>query len=418
MLAEPGRLIWVVNVDEAVMRAGRVRGLRRQLRWSQERLAEEAGLSVTTVKKAESGRGEVNTATLHAIARALGTTTNELYTDRAHVPVLAAEPDHQALASLRAVIAPPVGIAGAPVGITSTARVELSTIDRAVTHVEMSYRDDRYDDVAEALPGILARAHLAVAELDSNPAYQTRSRALQMAGRYLTQVRQFDLALAALHAAIRDAARAGDRTLAAIAVNGQGWALTRQGRLAECEELCTVTADEIEPRLSTASPDELAAWGNLLYRASAAAVRNNRHDRARELLRVSSAAASALGQEHESWATFGPLTIALKSAEYDLISGKPDLTLRAAEQLPDAREVGDVTPVNRNRHLLDVAHASLLTGDVDRATTVLTTVLQRAPEWLRRQRSAYEIVRATLKTRPKRPTEEMAALASHLGVAA
>ncbi|MGH3663778.1 MAG: hypothetical protein ACRDTQ_18225, partial [Micromonosporaceae bacterium] len=108
----------------------------------------------------------------------------------------------------------------------------------------------------------------------------------------------------------------------------------------------------------------------------------------------------------------------LKSAEYDLISGKPDLTLRAAEQLPDAREVGDVTPVNRNRHLLDVAHASLLTGDVDRATTVLTTVLQRAPEWLRRQRSAYEIVRATLKTRPKRPTEEMAALASHLGVAA
>lgn len=405
-------------MDDAAVRAGRVRGLRRQLRWSQERLAEEAGLSVTTIKKAESGRGEVTTATLHAIARALGTTTNELYADRAHVPMLAAEPDHQGMARLRAAIAPPVGITGAPIGVVASGPVDLASIDSAIVRIEMSYRDDWYDDVAEALPGVLACAHHAVAELDSDDAHRVRSRALQMAGRFLTQVRQFDLALAALHASIRDAARAGDRTLAAVAVNGQGWALTRQGRLAECEQLCTVTADEIEPRLSGASPDELAAWGNLLFRASAAAVRNNRHDRGRELLRIASAAASALGREHDSWATFGPLTVALKSAEYDLIAGKPDLTLRAAERLPDAREVGDVTPINRHRHLLDVAHASLLTRDVDRATGVLTAVLRRAPEWLRRQRSAYEIVHEALKTRPKKPTEEMAALAAHLGVAA
>jgi hypothetical protein len=44
--------------------------------------------------------------------------------------------------------------------------------------------------------------------------------------------------------------------------------------------------------------------------------------------------------------------------------------------------------------------------------------MQQAPEWLRPQRSAYEIVRDILKTRPKKPTEEMAALATHLGVAA
>ena len=405
-------------MDDSAVRAGRIRGLRRQLRWSQERLAEEAALSVTTIKKAESGRGEVTTATLHAIARALGTTTNELYTDRAHIPVLAAEPNHHALARLRALIIPPVGLTGAPIGIGAAGAADLEAIENGIVRVEMSYRDDRYDDVAEALPSLLVCAHRAVAELDNDEAHRTRSRALQMAGRYLTQVRQLDLALAALHTAIRDAARAGDRTLAAIAVNGQGWALTRQGRLAECEELCTVTADDIEPRLSTASADELAAWGNLLFRASAAAVRNNRSDRAKELLRVASAAASALGREHDSWATFGPLTVALKSAEYDLISGKPDLTLRAAERLPDPREVGDVTPVNRHRHLLDVAHASLLTGDVDQATGVLTSVLRRAPEWLRRQRSAYEIVRESLRTRPKKPTEEMATLAAHLGVAA
>jgi transcriptional regulator with XRE-family HTH domain len=405
-------------MDEAAVRAGRIRGLRRQLRWSQERLAEEAGMSVTTIKKAESGRGEVTTTTLHAIARALGTTTNDLYTERAHVPVLAAEPSQHSMARLRAAVAPPVGISGVPIATDMSGPVDLTAIDAATTRVEMAYRDDRYDDVAEALPDVIALAHRAVAELDTADAYRTRSRALQMAGRFLTQVRQLDLALTALHAAIRDASQAGDLTLAAVAVNGQGWALTRQGRLGECEELCTATADEVEPRLSTATADELAAWGNLLFRASAAAVRNNRHDRAGELLRVASAAASALGREHDSWATFGPLTVALKSAEYQLIGGKPDLTLRTAERLPDVREVGDVTPANRHRHHLDVAHALLLTRDADRATAVLSEVRRQAPEWLRRQRSAYEIVRDILKTRPKKPTEEMAALATHLGVAA
>ncbi|MGH3647082.1 MAG: helix-turn-helix domain-containing protein [Micromonosporaceae bacterium] len=404
-------------MDEAALRAGRVRGLRRQLRWSQERLAEEAGMSVTTIKKVESGRGEVTTATLHAIARALGTTTNELYVDRAYVPVLSAEPDHHALAMLRQAVAPPIGIDGGPIEGILRGPVDLTSIDAAVVNLEMAYRDDRYDDVAEALPGVLAAAHRAVAELDHGDAYRARARALQMAGRYLTHVRQLDLALTALRASIRDAARVGDRTLAAVAVNGQGWALTRQGRLAECEQLCTTTADEIEPRLSTAGPDELAAWGNLVLRASAAAVRNNRHDRAGELLRVASAAASALGREHDSWATFGPMTIALKSAEYELILGKPDLTLAAAQRLPDARAVGDVTPLNRHRHMLDVAQAFLLTGDPDKATATLSRVLRRAPEWLRRQRSAYETVQEVLRTRPKKLTAEMAAVAAHLGVA-
>ncbi len=75
-----------VGTDEAAVRAGRICGLRRQLRWSQERLAEEAGVSVTTIKKTESGRGEVTTATLHAIARAFGTTTNDLYSERRTCP--------------------------------------------------------------------------------------------------------------------------------------------------------------------------------------------------------------------------------------------------------------------------------------------------------------------------------------------
>lgn len=234
-----------------------------------------------------------------------------------------------------------------------------------------------------------------------------------MAGRYLTQVRQLDLALIALHASIQDAARAGDRTLAAISINGQGWALVRQGRLSEAEQLCVRTADEIEPRVSTATVDELAAWGNLLFRASSAAIRNNRRDRARDLLRVASSAASALGREHESWATFGPMTVALKSAEYELVAGTRFAAARRRSPPRSARG-GPGHPVELASPQLDVAEALVITHDVDGATDVL----EQAPEWLRRQQQAYRIIADIATNRPKKLTEPMARLASHLGVAA
>lgn len=295
--------------------------------------------------------------------------------------------------------------------------MNLASIEDAVARTEAKYRVDRYDEVADALPDIITDAHRAVAELDTDGAYRARASALQMAGRYLTQVRQLSDALTAIRASIRDAAQAGDRTLAAVAISGQGWALTRQGRMEEAERLCVLTADEIEPRMSSATPAELAAWGHLLFRASAAAVRNNSHDRARDQLRVAGAAASALGKETDCWATFGPLTMAHKSAEFSLIEGKPDHTLREAERLPDPQDVGDVTPINWERHRLDVAHALVMTGDAEQSTGVMTNVMERSPEWLRRQTEAYQVVSDILSTRPKHPTDEMVALATHLGVA-
>lgn len=108
-------------MDEGITPRGQIRGLRRQHKWSQEHLAEYADLSVTTVKKAEAG-GRLNTATLHSIAAALGVQTSDLYANTAITPRLDAEPDHHALARLRAVISPPVGINGAPSWTTPPGR--------------------------------------------------------------------------------------------------------------------------------------------------------------------------------------------------------------------------------------------------------------------------------------------------------
>lgn len=395
-----------------------IRALRRQRRLSQEQLAELAGLSVTTIKKAEAGRGYVSGRTLHAIAQALEVSTQDLYDTKPTVPNLRDEGDQRSLAAIRAAISPPVGLDGNPVVNCPSQPVTLSGISQEIARIDRDYQADRYGEVASALPQLLHSAHQAVAELDSSEAYRVRAQAYQAASRYLIQNRQLDLALTALASSIRDAAHVGDQTLAAVAINGQGWALMRQGRLEEAERVCVATADEIEPRVSTASADELAAWGNLLFRAGAAAIRNNHHDRAWDLLRVAASAAAALGREHISWGSIGPMTIALKSAEFQLVVGKPDLMLREAERLPDARKVGRVTPLNWNRHRLDKAEALALLGEPEQAIGELTGVMQAAPEWLRRQQQAYRTVSTIVAKRPRTLSPEMATLAAHLGVAA
>lgn len=112
------------------------------------------------------------------------------------------------------------------------------------------------------------------------------------------------------------------------------------------------------------------------------------------------------------------MTVALKAAEFELIGGKPDLMLRAADHLPDPREVGQVTPLNWHRHRLDVAEAHTQMRDADAATEVLVDVMESASEWMRRQTQAYRTLTDIMSERPKTLTEPMARLASHLGIAA
>ncbi|WP_262391220.1 hypothetical protein [Nocardiopsis sp. CNR-923] len=127
----------------------------------------------------------------------------------------------------------------------------------------------------------------------------------------------------------------------------------------EAEQVAASTADEVEPRVSSATRQELAAWGWLLLRASAAAARNNRPEEAREFARLAQTAGVAVGTEvtdHlRGWGTFGPLTVRLKAIENQMVADRPDRVLAMAEQLPGG--VGRSTSDNWNRHRLDVARA-------------------------------------------------------------
>jgi transcriptional regulator with XRE-family HTH domain len=393
-----------------------LRTLRRNRGLSQEALAERAGLSVGVVKKLESG-GTAKLESYHALARALGVRTSRLIDSPGPHPDAHADAAKVDLLSFRQAIAPPLTLSGRRV-IDADEEPDLGRLRAAATAAAIAYHRDRYPDMGRVLPGLVQSAHAAVDHFTTGPeraaALSVRSEVLQMTGRYLTQVRAYDLAQTALGDAVRDAATVGDQLTAASAIIGQAWTLLREGRLDEAEQIATRTADEVEPhRISRAQPEALAAWGWLLLRASAAAARNNRPQEAADLARLARTAGSAVGAEvtdHlRGWGTFGPLTVTLKAIENEMVADRSSRVLEMSSALPDA--IGRPTSDNWNRHRLDVAraHANLRHGD--EATRILTALRRQAPEWLAHQRLAVATLRDVLATRKRTLTADQRELA-------
>ena len=92
-------------------------------------------------------------------------------------------------------------------------------------------------------------------------ARSVRTQLLQLAGSTLTQARQFPAAETTLHRALDDAP---DTPRAASVITTWSWPLMRQGRLDKARQMAQRWADDIEPRLSRAPAETIAAWGWLL----------------------------------------------------------------------------------------------------------------------------------------------------------
>lgn len=396
--------------------ADRVRELRKRRGMTQEDLADAADVSLPVVRKIEQG-GTARMETYHALARALRVRTVWFMATDTPAPVVADRRD-SVLADIRAAVNPPSTLAGRMFGAID-GEPDLSLLSRAVDSVAEAYQDDRYDDVAHFAPALVRSAHMHVRTLEGSQhveARRLRADALQLTGRYLIQVREHDLALIALRDALNDAVEVGDMALAAAAVGQQGWALLRQARFDEVEQLCVTVADEIEPRRATATPDQLSAWGYLLMRASAAAARNNRALEARDLQGAAESAAVRIDGEHRTAGhmRFGRVTTAMNAMQNELITGHPDRALEQAASLPG--EIEQATPNTQQRFALDRAKALVQTRDSEKATAVLTGLRRSAPSWLQQQQAARDIMEDVLAERPRMPSEDQRTLADFLGV--
>ncbi|MGW7363591.1 helix-turn-helix domain-containing protein [Streptomyces sp. NPDC054841] len=401
-----------------------VKKLRRSKGWSQEDLAHESDLSVATIRKVEQG-GSVRVETLHVLARALDVPTSALFTTESPAPVIGDESSRQHLAELRRALMPPVGLAATLNELGPGD--DLDTLQRSIGDGHALYHADRYGSVAKMLPSLLRRAEATVATTegeDQQRAVIVRGQALMLAGKYLVQIRQYDLAYYALSEGIRLARETGHTLSAATGVVGMCWLLLRQDRFDESERLATLTAGDMEPVISKAPPGQLAVWGELSLRVASAALRNNRPDVATEARRMASTAASALNTEHidyrTHWTSFGPVTAELKAVEDLSIMGDARGVLRRADDgllsQKAVRNFGKPSANNWDRHRLDVAKAHVAVGSYQDAMDELTGLKSTSGEWLKHQAMARYLMSDILKKRPRTLTRAMRDMVAHLGV--
>ncbi|KOV69692.1 helix-turn-helix domain-containing protein [Streptomyces sp. MMG1121] len=384
----------------------RLQDVRKRRGMTQRQLASESSVSLSLIRKLEQGeRSDTRLETARRLAQALRVPTTNLIADHEDDPETPPGADDRWEAVRRALVAP-VRANG------STEEPTVGGVRDALESALPLFSGDRFAELSVILPPLLRDADLIA---ESGPEGRAvRVRLSQLTGWLLTQTRQFEAADIALSRSLEESS---DRLQAAATVSTQCWLLLRRGRLSEARELATRWADEVEPRISRATPAELSAWGWLLLRASAAAIRDNRSGEAEDALRYANSAAVAMGREFaprdDFLQAFGPVTVALKRAENAMIVDKPDLVLKLSKRIPTSGM--RPTSNNRNRHLLDVAEAHARSRDYAKTVEVLQGIRADAPQWLPNQRYARDIFGRVIARR-RTLTQEMRDLADAIGV--
>ncbi len=382
-----------------------MREARKRRDLTQRDLARLAGVSVSLVTKVEQGiYGAVRLETVHKLAVALRVPTSAL----AGGDAPAAGPgERERWEPVRRALEGSAG--GEQPEEEPTLAGALSAFGSLVPLLLAG----RFAELGTMLPGLLRDADAlvsAAADGRRAGARTLRAQVRQVAGSLMLHTWQFDAADRAFALAMGDA---GNMLTACSVAEEQCWGLIRQGRLGDCLDLAMGWAGQAEPRMS-ASRDELAAWGRLLVRASAAAVRDNQPAEAANALRLAGMAAAGTGADfllpYSPWHVFGPVTVSVAAAETAMISDRPAEVLAIAGQLGDSR-----VPVPRYApsHRLDVAAAHAALRQDTEAIGVLTDLRRTRPEWLPQQRYATDILDKIIRRR-RTLTPEMRDLAGFL----
>lgn len=387
------------SIGERLKRARKLAAL------TQRELASRSGVSLSLIRKLEQGeRNDTRLETVRRLAAPLGIPTTDLSAAEATDAEPARGSDAAAWSAVRAAIEATHcdNLDEAPT--LKGVRVEL---DEAITQ----YAAGNLTALSDALPSLIRDAR---ALTDVTPrGTGVFAEVMQITGRVMTQTRNYEAATAAFDLVERHAP--GMMHSAAL-TNNRCWLLLRRGRLGEARELAVRWADDLEPRLSQATAGELSAWGWVLLRVVATASRDNRPDEAEMALRMATAAAVMLGRAGTSTATrragfirrYSETTVAMQQAEQAMVEERPEAVLRLADRI-NAKSLPS-TVGNRNRHLLDVAHAQVLKRRVGDAVETLLKIEEDAPQWLPHQRYAREVLGLMVERR-RMLTPEMRRLA-------
>jgi transcriptional regulator with XRE-family HTH domain len=387
----------------------RLRAARRERGFTQESLAERAGVGLGVISDLEQGRRETaRLSTLTKLSNALGVTLSALLDRRERlerrqaVGVLAVRDTLLSVADLP-------GIDGADGGEPTP----LPELDAAVKRSWGLYWAGRLADLAGVLPGLIGEARLTRGQ--SGPeAARPLAQAYQLAADLMVHTGNDDLAMIAAERALH-AARDGDDELQYATLMGTAsWVLLHQGRTDDAEKVAATAAQRIEPRMSTATPQHLTVWGSLLLSAAAPAATALRASDVETYIGIARAAAGPMEHDrHDYWVSFGPTQVAMQACYVNAALGRPGQALKAAAGV----RRGDLLDISWGAHHLDKAQALATDGrlnDDRRAVQALAVAHGVSAEWFRHQGLARTLTRE-LADRRTRLSEPLATLVESIG---
>ncbi|MCX4468981.1 helix-turn-helix domain-containing protein [Micromonospora sp. NBC_01655] len=395
----------------AISALGRqLRAQRGRRHMTQAGLASAAGVSVDLIRKLEQGqRQHAGLDSIARLAAALDVTLADLL-DKPRG--LAAGAEDGELGALRRAI----------LGLTPTTTAEPPSLDEmraAVVDLWQTYWAGQYAHLARQLPDRITQARAlaaAAAPRDQAAASTLLAGVMQLTGSLLAHLAHEDLAHLALAAADRAAEAAGDELLHAAQQATRAWVLSRQGLWAESEHVAMSTAAAIEPRLSRATADHVAVWGELLRYGCTAVARSGRHGEATELLGLVQAAAARLGSDGPTryvGGAFGVTVAAMKAVDVAVTADRPRAAIRLAERVEHPNRVPTAMHA---RYLLNVAWAQTADWRSQDAVDTLRRVDRIAPEVLDHQTLARVIIEELLPRRSRQRLPGLIALADRVGV--
>jgi transcriptional regulator with XRE-family HTH domain len=358
----------------------RVAAIRGRRGLTQLELAKRAGVSVSEVSKVERGETTPRLETLHKLAMVLRVKTSALTDPERPEPPDAAPVE--VWDDVRdALYRPP------PPDAEPATEAGILSVIAALTAPGGPLATNRYSEVRGVIPALIRDA----ASLGED-GRRAQARAYNLTAWLLTMTRQWDDAAVAVRLA-RDAATglADD----AAAVNTALWLMLRQGMIGPAGALAEEWARDHQPTLLRSPPAHLAAFGKVMLYATNAAVRDNQPGEAEDALNRARAAAVLIGREvtldRSTTRTFGPASVEMIAGENAAIQERPERVIAVAERIPRAGLL-HAQSASRLRSSLDVASARVMLRQADAAMDTLDEIRDEAPEWLREQRYARDIV--------------------------
>lgn len=365
----------------------RLREARHERGLTREELAERAGLSTDLIAKLEQGQRETaRISSLSRLANALGITLSDLLGRRERLERASAQ---GVLGVRNALLSPADLFPGSDPADDDVTPTPLPELQRLVRNAWDHYWAGQLGALAKMLPSLIGEARITCEETGAVAAGPL-AQSYQLAADLMVHVGNDDLAAVAAERAV-SAARGGDDELQhAMVIGTASWVLLHQARHEEAERVAVRAADDVEPRLSKATPEQLTVYGSLLLTAAAPAASAGKTEETGDYIGVArSAAARFETDRHDYWTSFGPTQVSMQDCYTSATLGRPAQALKAARGV--RRE--SLLHISWGAHKLDVAQA-LTDARRDRdAIEALSEAHGVSAEWFRHQGLARTLVR-------------------------